>query len=137
MFPTLNIICDDGLVFAGQSYNLTCTVTLENAARPPTIEWFDPNNNPLSSGNNITVGDTVAVNCFTYTTTVHFTTLRTSHGGQYSCQVTLGTLNNSKAINITVLSKSILLYYVVMVLVSLCLYVIVLCSSITECDYCS
>ena len=34
--------------------------------------------------------------------------IRTSHGGQYSCQATLGVVNNTAAVIITVLSKSVL-----------------------------
>ena len=115
MVPTLDITISHGggPFIAGQSYNLTCTVTLENAAGTPSVEWLDPNNNPLHNNGNITVGDTVTVHCSTYTTTLHFTTLRTSHGGQYSCQATLGVVNNTAAVNITVLSKSILSFYAV------------------------
>ena len=111
MVPTLDVIISRGAVasITGQSYNLTCTVTLKNATGTPTVEWLDPNNNPLHSGSGITVGDTVPVNCFTYTTILQFTTLRTSHDGQYSCQATLGAINNTAAVNIIVLSKSILL----------------------------
>ena len=118
LVPTLdiNITSDGGSPFiAGQSYNLTCTVTLENVIGAPTVGWLDPTNNPLDNNSDTTVGETVPVNCFTYTTTLHFTTLRTSHGGQYSCQATLGAINNTAAINITaavnitVLSKRILL----------------------------
>ena len=107
MVPTLDISIshDGGPFIAGQSYNLTCTVTLENATGVPTVEWLDPNNNPLSSGSNITVGKTVAVNCSTYITTLYFSSLYTSHGGQYSCQATLGAVNNTATTNITVLSK--------------------------------
>ena len=102
----ITISYDDGAFIAGQSYSLTCAVTLENAAGAPTVGWLDPNNNPLlDSSRNITVGDTVPVNCSTYTTTLQFTTLRTSHGGQYSCQATLGAVSNTAAVNITVLSK--------------------------------
>ena len=101
----ITISHDDGAFIAGQSYNLTCTVTLENATGALTVGWLDPNNNTLSSGSGITVGDTVPVNCFTYTTTLHFTTLFASHGGQYICQATLGVVNNTAAVNITVLSK--------------------------------
>ena len=93
---------------AGQSYNLTCTATLENATRTPTVEWLGPNNNSLHGSSDITVGDTVTVNCSTYTTTLQFTTLRTSHSGQYSCQATLGAVNITAAVNVTVLSKNIL-----------------------------
>ena len=107
MVPTLDITINHGggPFIAGLSYNLTCTVTLENATRTPTIGWLDPNNNQLSSGSDITVGDTVPVNCSTYTTTLHFTALLVSHSGQYSCQATLGTVNNTAAVNITVQSK--------------------------------
>ena len=108
--PTLDITIasdHDGSPFiAGLSYNLTCTVTLENAAGTPTVEWLNPNNNPLDNNSNITVGDTVTVNCSTYTTTLEFTTLHTSHGGQYSCQATIRASSNTAAVNITVPSKS-------------------------------
>ena len=109
MVPTLDISVnhDGGPFIAGQSYNLTCTVTLENATRTPTVEWLDPNNNPLHSRSEITVADTVTVNCSTYTSTLHFTALRTSDGGQYSCQATLGALNTTAAVNVTVRSKNI------------------------------
>ena len=107
--PTVNIITSDtGPFIAGQSYNLTCTVTLENTTRTPTVEWLDPSNNQLHSRSNITVANTVAVNCSTYITTLHFTTLHTSHGGQYSCQATLGAVNSIAAVNITVQSKNLL-----------------------------
>ena len=121
VIPTVDIIIthDGGPFITGQSYNLTCTVTLENTTGTPTVEWLDPNNNPRHSSSDITVGDTVRVNCSTYTTTLQFTTLRTSHGGQYSCQATLGAVNNTAAVNITVLSKSMQSFHVIIVLVSL------------------
>ena len=109
MVPTLDIsISHSGGPFIGQSYNLTCAVTLENTTGTPTVGWLDPNNKPLHSSSNITVMDTVTVNCSTYMTTLQFTILHTSQGGQYSCRATLGTLNSTAAVNITVLSKSIL-----------------------------
>ena len=107
--PTLKLTIsrDGGPFIAGLSYNLTCTVTLENAIETPTVGWLDPNNNPLDTNSNITVWNIVRVNCSTYTTTLHFTTLHTSHGGQYSCQATLRGVNNTAAVNITVPSKRI------------------------------
>ena len=138
MVPTLDIwVSHGGSPFtAGQSYNLTCTVTLENATRNLTVEWLDPNNNPVLNNSDITVGTTVAVNYSTYTTTLQFITLRTSHSGQYSCQATLGDVNNTAAVNITVLSKSILSFYAVVIVVSLC-FCFFSCSSSSECDYCN
>ena len=107
--PTLDIMInhDGGPFIAGQSYNLTCTVTLENTTRTPTVEWLDSNNNPLHSRSEITVGDIVTVNCSTYITILQFTTLHTFHSGQYSCQATLGGLNTTAAVNFTVQSKNI------------------------------
>ena len=110
--PTLDIIISRGAAAStvGLSYNLTCTVTLEKITGFPAVKWLDPNNNPLHNSSNITVGNTVAVNCSTYTTTLQFTALRTSHLGQYNCQATLGALSNTAAVNVTVLSKILLLY---------------------------
>ena len=137
MVPPLDVIIshnEDPFV-TGLSYNLTCTVTLENVTGPPTVEWFDPTKN--SPTNDITVGDTLLAYCSTYTTILQFTTLRTSHGGQYSCQATLGGVNNSDAVNINVQSKSMLLFYVVIVLASFVSMFSVVCSSSSECDYCN
>ena len=137
--PTLDVTISHvgGPFIAGQSYNLTCTVTLENAAGTPTVGWLNPNNNPLHSSSDITVGDTVAVNCSTYTTTLQFTTLRTSHGGQYSCQATLGAVNNTIITNVTVQSKSVLSFHVVMFGISFCFHTLhaILYSSFSKCDH--
>ena len=110
MVPTVDISIshDGGLFIAGQSYNLTCTVTMKNTSGTPMVGWLDHNNNPLHSSSDIIVTDTVTVDCFTYITTLQFTTLHTSHGGQYTCQATLGTLNSTAVVNITVLSKNLL-----------------------------
>ena len=120
MVPTFDIsISDDGGPYiAGQSYNLTCTVTLENTTGALTVEWLDPDNNPLPNSSDITM-ERLPVNNSTYTTTLHFTTLQTSHGGQYSCQATLGAFNYNRTAttNITVQSKSMLSFYVVFLLV--------------------
>ena len=137
MVPSLDVIIShnsDPFV-AGLSYNLTCTVTVENVADPPIVEWLDPSNNPLTNSSDITVGNTLLADCSTYTATLHFTTLRTSQGGQYTCWATLGAVNNSKAVNITVLSKRALLFYVVLFWSHFVSMFPVLYSSSTECDY--
>ena len=74
---------------AGQSYNLTCTVILDGITGSPTIEWLDPNNNPLLNSTG-TVRNVVMVNDSAYHRTLIFSHLHTSHGGQYTCQTTLG-----------------------------------------------
>ena len=132
--PSLDVIIsrNDDPFITGRSNNLTCTVTVENVADPPTVKWLDPNKNPLTNNDDITVTDTVALNCSTYTTVLHFTTLHTSHGGQYSCQATLGAVNNTAAVNITVQSKSLQVVLFWSHFVSM---FPVLCSSSSECDY--
>ena len=73
---------------AGQSYNLTCTVTLDGITGSPTIEWLDPNNNLLLNSSIVTVKN--MLNNSAYGRTLVFSHLHTSHGGQYTCQTTLG-----------------------------------------------
>ena len=84
--PAVDITRSPATAVAGQSYTLTCTVTLTmGVSGPPTIEWlgFD------SSDTDITVGDVTADsgNPSMYTRTLTFM-LRTSHGGDYTCQAT-------------------------------------------------
>ena len=75
---------------AGQSYNLTCTVTLDGITGSPTIEWLDPNNNPVLNRSSVTVENIVTVNDSSYDRTLAFSSLHTSHGGQYTCRPALG-----------------------------------------------
>ena len=57
---------------AGQSYNLTCTVTLDGITGSPTIEWLDPNNNPVLNRSSVTVENIVTVNDSSYDRTLAF-----------------------------------------------------------------
>ena len=75
---------------AGHSYNLTCTVTLDGITGSPTIEWLDPNNNPVLNRSSVTVENMVIVNDSAYDRTLVFSSVLTSHGGQYNCRATLG-----------------------------------------------
>ena len=81
---------DAGPLTAGQSYNLTCTATLDGITGSPTIEWLDPNNNPVSNSSSVTGGNMVMVNDSSYDKTLVFSSVLTSHGGQYNCRATLG-----------------------------------------------
>ena len=102
----LNVIIkqDPGVPTAGQSFNLTCTVRLKNITGPPTIDWLDPNNEEVSNGSNITVKNRVTVNDSAYERTLVFSSLHTSHGGQYTCRATLGQASTVASIDIPVQS---------------------------------
>ena len=80
---------DAGIPTAGQSYSLTCIVIL-SIAGSPTIRWLGPNNKPLAISTSVTVENKVMVNDSVYERTLVFSSLHTSHGGQYTCQTTLG-----------------------------------------------
>ena len=91
VYVGLNVIInrDDGAPTAGQSYNLTCTVILNDITGPPTIEWLSPNNNPVPNSSNVTGENMTMVNNSTYGVTLVFSSLHTSHGGQYTCRAAL------------------------------------------------
>ena len=89
--PRVTIRRDLGFLLGGHSYNLTCNVILDNTTTgSPTIEWLGPNTNPLSNISHVTVDNMVMLNNSTYERTLVFSSLHTSHGGQYACRATLG-----------------------------------------------
>ena len=88
--PRVTIRHDADPPTAGESYNLTCTVTVNDTTEFPAIEWLGPNTSPLSNISSITVENMVMVNESAYERTMVFSSLRTSHGGQYTCQTVLG-----------------------------------------------
>ena len=71
---------------AGQAYNLTCTVTLDNVTGPATIVWLSPNGSTVSNSSSVTVNNTIDS---VYEKTLVFSRLYTSHGGQYTCRAEL------------------------------------------------
>ena len=107
----LNVIIKQnaGAPTAGQSYNLTCTVRLKNITGRPNIGWLDRNNNEVSNGSNITVENRVTVNDSAYERTLVFSSLRTSHGGQYICKTTLGQASAMTSTNISVQSAYVII----------------------------
>ena len=98
--PTVDITPSPATATAGQSYTLTCTVTLTmGVLGQPTIEWMS-----LDSGDtDIIVGDVTADsgNPSMYTRTLTFM-LRTSHGGDYTCQATSSAVTGMDTETLTV-----------------------------------
>ena len=92
---------------AGVNHTLTCTVTLEQDLRAPLlIQWTAPNGSII--GNETLVDVTVSRSSNSLSLT--FGPLHTSHGGQYSCMVSVNVpeanvfLSGQASLNITVQS---------------------------------
>ena len=66
-------ITDSGISTSGQMYTLTCSIDVPGT---PSIQW------QYSNGSNVTTGDGITVSVGVLT----FNPLRTSHGGEYTCQ---------------------------------------------------
>ena len=87
-------ITDSGISTAGQMYTLTCSVIVPGT---PSIQW------QYSNGSDVTTGDGITVSAGVLT----FNPLRTSHGGEYTCQATAETPSVVRTAmwNVTVQSK--------------------------------
>ena len=88
---------------AGQPLSLTCTATvIPHLAMDPLLEWVGPNNSFYSIMDPVGRGET-------FSRTLVFSPLRTSHGGQYSCRLTtdIPVVVSVDTVNVTVQSKSV------------------------------
>ena len=111
--PAITVsVISEGSDTAGESYVLTCTVMeeIEGLTNMPSLQWLDPSDQVVVDGEGVTVGqiqqtDTTAMLVLT------FDPVRTSHGGEYTCQGTLesppGPLMNTSEQTVTVQSKYI------------------------------
>ena len=96
-------ITTTGSAIAGEMLTLTCRVTVvEGLTVQPDVEWLDSVGSAVTSGmNDVTIGN-VMINSRESTIGLKFSTLRTSHGGQYTCRATI----NVPLMNISDLSNS-------------------------------
>ena len=113
--PAITLSVDsEGNGIAGESYNLTCIVTEEvvGLTNMPTLQWLN-SSYQVFDGEGITVGQ-LQQNETTATLVLTFDPVRTSHGGEYTCQGTLesppGPLMNTSEQTVTVQSKCIVVY---------------------------
>ena len=97
-----------GTSIAGETYSLTCTVSLEQELREsPVIEWIGPDGGVIENGTPVDV----SLNSSSTTMTLLFSPLHTSHGGTYWCRATVTdtaakiVIMNSSSVNVTVQSK--------------------------------
>ena len=80
---------------------LTCTVreTISGLTNMPSAHWMGPSG-PVTSGEDIVVTEKVRDDT-TATVTVTFSSLHTSHAGQYTCQGTVVTPAGVEDVTIT------------------------------------
>jgi len=100
-------VTDLDVAIAGQTINVTCTVNRgSNVLETPNVQWLGPGVNLLlSESGGIMVDDTTMVNSSTFSRTLRFTPVRTSHGGLYTCQSMADSVTVTEAVNLTVQSK--------------------------------
>ena len=113
--PAITVsVISEGSDTAGESYVLTCAVMeeVEGLTNMPSLQWLDPSDQVVD-GEGITVGQ-LQQNETTATLVLTFDPVRTSHGGEYTCQGTLesppGPLMNTSEQTVTVQSKCIAVY---------------------------
>ena len=84
----------EGSSNAGESLLLICSVTrLDDISGSLALQWLGPDGTQVVSSGSVTVGDPTTSGATT-TINLQFTTLYTSHGGQYTCRGDLS-LNDS------------------------------------------
>ena len=85
---------------AGQRLSLTCTVTVvEYLIVSPQVEWIPPDGSVIISDGNPSVGGAPVVSGTLSTRNITFTSLQTSHAGQYTCWASLIVLNLAQSFN--------------------------------------
>ena len=106
------VITSSGDATAGQPYTLTCTATvIENLVVPPTVEWLIGRQS-VSNGDGIIVEPT-EVSEVNSSRVLRISTLRSSHGGQYTCRarinipsIGISELDGMEQMDVNVPSKS-------------------------------
>ena len=102
--PTVTISPPE-IPVAGEFFSLACTVTLavgDSLIGDPVVQWIGPDGVSINSDTLQVVTNDSTV---TYVSTLEFTSVQTSHGGQYTCQATSSTGTAMDVKTLTVQSK--------------------------------
>ena len=95
-------ITPSGSPTAGETYSLECSATVSGISDVPSYQWLvgqSDNRQPLNNDNSVTVNSNM----------VQFSTLRTSHGGMYTCQVSVGGLTVETSMTVEIGRKCVVL----------------------------
>ena len=88
-FPAVSaIITMTGESTAGEELFLTCSLSVVMLHNNSSIEWRKPDGETIRTGSGLIIGDAVTSGNTT-NVTLHFSPLRTSHGGSYSCYASI------------------------------------------------
>ena len=98
-----SIATPSGTNTAGETYSLVCSVTVTGSTDQPTITWFGPMNNTVSSE---------IVNTTGSMSTLTFDPLSASHAGTYTCRATVGGLSDKSTFRVQVNIPGIFQEYV-------------------------
>ena len=98
-----------GTPTAGETFSLTCSVTLEDGGpltEDLTVQWEAPVDIYINSEIQVVTGGNHSTG--TRTTELQFTPVRTSHGGQYTCKATTTTGTDMAPVALTVQSERLI-----------------------------
>ena len=85
---------------AGQPLSLTCNVTIvEYLIVSPQVNWISPDGFVISTDGNPSVGGAPLVSGTLSTRNITFSSLHTSHAGQYTCWAYLNVPNLAQSFN--------------------------------------
>ena len=97
---------------AGQPLSLTCTVTVvEYLIVRLQVEWIPPDGSVISTDGNPSVGGAPVVSGTLSTRNITFSSLQTSHAGQYTCWAYLNIPNFAQSFNNSAINSDVSLCY--------------------------
>ena len=96
-------ITPSGINTAGEEYQLTCMFI--GIVSPPTFTWTGPPNGGSINSDTGMVSDVMSSGS-THTSILQFDPLQSSHEGNYTCQVTVGTVTEMRSIQVNVEGNS-------------------------------
>ena len=99
-------ISTTGTLTAGRLFSFICTVTLEDGGsltEDLTVQWVTPVGININTDSDI--GILITNSIVAHNSTLKFTPLRTSHGGQYTCNATTTAGNDTATETLTLKSE--------------------------------
>ena len=94
-------ITPSGTSTAGELYQLNCTV---QSTDKPTFRWFGPPSDGTLPSDTRMVSDVISSGS-THTSILQFDPLQSSHEGNYTCRVVVGTVTEMRSIQVNVEGK--------------------------------